>query len=141
MRVRLILGFVFVLLLVALQGCGGRAYAPVSGTVTMDGKPVAGANVNFNPIAEPGSKDAGESGGAKTNEKGEYSLQTYTQKGIKDGAQVGKHKVFITLQKSKGEGDRSITWETLPKKYNENSELTAEVHSGEDKKDFELKSH
>jgi hypothetical protein len=141
MRVRLLLGFVFVFLLLALQGCGGKSYAPVSGTVTLDGKPLANAIVTFNPIAEPGSKEAGESAGGKTNENGEYKLKTYTGKGEREGAQVGKHKVNISQQGSKGEGDRTITWEKLPKKYNENTELTYEVHSGENKKDFELKSH
>jgi hypothetical protein len=141
MRVRLLLSFVFVFLLITLQGCGGRSYAPVSGTVTLDGKPVAKAVVTFIPLPDPGSKEAGDSASGKTNEKGEYTLQTYTPRGMKDGAQVGKHKVSISQQETRGEGDRSITTEKLPKRYNENSDLTYEVHSGDNKKDFELKAH
>jgi hypothetical protein len=141
MRVRLLLSFVFVALFVALQGCGGRSYAPVSGTVTLDGKPVANADVTFIPIAEAGTKEAGDTAGGKTNEKGEYKLKTYTPQGWKEGALVGKHRVSISQLGSKGEGDRSVTWEKLPKQYNgEKTELTYEVHSGENKKDWELKS-
>src|SRR5262249_15423097 len=67
MRARLLRSFVFVFLLIALQGCGGRTYAPVSGTVTLDGKPLAKAVVTFIPLPEPGSKDAGDSASGKTN--------------------------------------------------------------------------
>jgi hypothetical protein len=140
MRARLLLSFVFVFLLIALQGCGGRTYAPVSGTVTLDGKPVVKAVVTFIPLPKPGSRDAGDSASGTTNEKGEYTLKTYTPQGWKDGAQVGKHKVSISQQETRGEGDRSVTTEKLPKRYNENSELTYDVTSGDNKKDFELKS-
>jgi hypothetical protein len=140
MRARLLLSFVFVFLLLALQGCGGRSYAPVSGTVTLDGKPVPNAVVTFVPLPEPGSHDAGDSASGKTNEKGEYTLKTYTPKGWRDGAQVGKHKVSISQQETRGEGDRSVTKEKLPNRYNKNTELTYDVTSGGNKKDFELKS-
>ena len=140
MRARLLLSFVFVFLLLALQGCGGRSYAPVSGTVTLDGKPVAKAVVTFIPLPDPGSKEAGDSASGKTNEKGEYTLQTYTPRGMKDGAQVGKHKVSISQQETRGEGDRSVTREKLPKKYNEQTTLTADVTAGGPPIDFPLTS-
>ena len=142
MRARFAAAVVVMLLLVALQGCGGGGvqFAPVSGKVTMDGKPLAGVNVYFIPVAKPGSDIAGDSGGGVTDENGQYTLKTSTRDGLKDGAQVGKHKVIISLQETRGEGDRSITREKLPKKYNAETELTAEVTAGNNQKDFELKS-
>ena len=39
--------------LVAVAGCGekGKTFVPVSGVVTLDGKPLAGGNVVFQPVA------------------------------------------------------------------------------------------
>jgi hypothetical protein len=135
MRKRVLLTAALVLAL----GCGGRKFAPVSGTVTLDGKPLANAVVTFIPVAEQGSIDAGESSTGKTNEKGEFTLRSTTGK---NGALVGKHKVSISIQQTKvGESEeRTRTVEVLPKRYNENTELTLDVPSGgTDKADFPLK--
>src|SRR5262249_53512413 len=95
MRGRGLVGFAVVLAL----GCGGpKKFAPVSGTVTMDGKPLAGATVTFIPVPDPGSIEAGDGSVGKTNEKGEYTLMS--SKG-RSGAQVGKHKVSISIQETK----------------------------------------
>jgi hypothetical protein len=130
------------LLLVALQGCsGGVRFAPVTGKVTLDGKPVAKAVVTFNPLPQPGSDIAGDSASGTTDENGQYTLKSYVQGDWKDGAQVGKHKVTISLQESRGEGDRAIIREKLPKNYNRETELKADVTPGSNHIDFELKSH
>jgi hypothetical protein len=135
MRTHVLLGVAVVLAL----GCGGsKKFAPVSGTVTLGGKPLSGATVTFIPIANPGSIEAGDSSVGKTNEKGGYTLTSSTGK---NGAQVGKHKVSISIQETRGEGDRSITIEKLPKSYNAETELTCDVPAGgTDKADFDLKS-
>ena len=142
MRARFAVAVVVMLLLVALQGCsgGGVKYAPVSGKVTMDGKPLAKVSVIFIPLAKPGSDIAGDTAGGVTDENGQYTLQTMTRDGMKDGAQVGKHKVSISLQETRGEGDRSVTREKLPKKYNEQTTLTADVTAGGPPIDFPLTS-
>ena len=134
MRKHVLLGASLVLAL----GCGGRKFAPVSGTVTRDGQPLARAVVTFMPIAEKGSIDAGESSTGKTNEKGEYTLRSSTGK---NGALVGKHKVSISIQQTKvGESEeRTRTVELLPTRYNENTELTWDVLAGgTDKANFDL---
>src|SRR5262245_66258887 len=107
---------------------------------TLDGKPVVKAVVTFNPVPKPGSTLAGDSASGTTDENGTYTLRTYAQGAWKDGAQVGQHKVSISRQETRGEGDRSITTEKLPKRYNVEPELKAEVTSGHNQKDFELKS-
>ena len=142
MRGRLSFIVVIMFLPVALSACGrgGMTYSPVSGKVTLDGKPLANANVVFIPIAKPGSDISGDTAGGVTDENGQYTLKTSTRDGLKDGAQVGKHRVSISKQFTRGEGDRSITNETLPRRYNEVTELTADVAAGTNQKDFELKS-
>jgi len=132
---------VILFVFIALQGCGGgERYASVTGKVTLDGKPLAKVGVTFVPIDKPGSDLAGLTASGATDENGQYSLRTYVQGSFRDGALVGKHKVIITQRETWGEGDRSFSREKLPKRYNDTSELTADVVAGSNQKDFELKS-
>jgi hypothetical protein len=141
MRARLVLGLPLVLAL----GCGGAKFAPVSGKVTLDGQPLAGATVSFQPIAPPNSTEAGPGSVGKTNDKGEYKLTA--DKG-QDGAVVGKHRVVITcLQQQAGDSDTRPPrggWpqaDKVPPRYNSNSNETFEVpRGGTDKADFNLSS-
>ena len=139
MRARLLLGFALVLGL----GCGSGKFAPVSGTVTMNGKPLAGALVIFSPIAKEGSIDAGPGSSGKTNDKGEYTLTSDTGR---TGALVGKHRVSVSLM-NPGTGasdDRRRPGQLVnqvPVRYNGKTELTYAVPAGgTDKADFALKS-
>jgi hypothetical protein len=140
MRARWLLGLALVLAL----GCGKR-YAPVSGTVTLNGKPLANASVSFQPIAEKGVTEPGPGSAGKTNDKGEYTLASSTGK---EGAIVGKHRVMVSLHSVQvGESDERPPrggWpqaEKIPDRYNANTELTFDVQSGvSNKADFVLKS-
>ena len=139
MRARLLLGFALVLGL----GCGSGKFAPVSGTVTMNGQPLAGALVIFSPIAKEGSIDAGPGSSGKTNDKGEYTLTSDTGR---TGALVGKHRVSVSLMNpGTGESDDrrrpGQLVNQVPVRYNGKTELTYEVPAGgTDKADFALKS-
>ena len=139
MRARLLLGFALVLGL----GCGSGKFAPVSGTVTMNGKPLAGALVIFSPIAKEGSIDAGPGSSGKTNDKGEYTLTSDTGR---TGALVGKHRVSVSLMNpGTGESDDrrrpGQLVNQVPVRYNGKTELTYEVPAGgTDKADFALNS-
>ena len=139
MRARLLLGFALVLGL----GCGSGKFAPVSGTVTMNGKPLAGALVIFSPIAKEGSIDAGPGSSGKTNDKGEYTLTSDTGR---TGALVGKHRVSVSLMNpGTGESDDrrrpGQLVNQVPVRYNGKTELTYEVPAGgTGKADFTLKS-
>jgi hypothetical protein len=80
--------------LVCLAGCGEEAnipegMAPVTGTVTLDGKPLAGATVSF--IPDGVTKGAGSYG--VTSADGKYELQG-TQGGT--GAAAGYYRVIIS---------------------------------------------
>jgi len=72
-----------------IAGCGskGPTMAPVSGTVTLDGKELDGASVNFVP-AEGGRPATGQ-----TDASGKFKL-TYINPS--DGAPVGKYKVGVS---------------------------------------------
>ena len=125
-----------------LAGCGssGPELTDVTGKITLDGQPVVACNVTFVPTGG-GSPSYG-----KTDSKGEYRLM-YTRD--KYGAMLGQHSVTLETQKlSKSEKEelRSAGEDvpsdsvTIPKKYREDGALTAEVKSGKNKIDFDLKS-
>jgi hypothetical protein len=117
------------------MGCGGSdAFVPVSGKVTLNGNPLSGATVMFQPMGKPGSIVAGEGSTGKTNDKGEFTLKSSTGK---NGALVGKHSVSITALNPKvGEHDTRPPrggWPTadkVPSRYNAKSELTFDVGPG-----------
>ena len=118
--------------IVGLTGCGGGG-APVSGVVTLDGKPVEGATVSFTPESGDGDGLGGSYG--KTDAQGRYTLRTVAQD--KPGAAVGKHRVTISLTQADPNNPEGIQKDLIPAKYNVKSELTFEVPSGgTDKADF-----
>jgi hypothetical protein len=77
----------------ACVGCsgGGPQYAPVSGVVTVDGKPYAQAVVSFQPVGTGDNPNPGRGSSAHTDESGRFVLKCDD----KDGAVVGKHLVRI----------------------------------------------
>ncbi len=107
----------------------------VTGTVTLDGAPVADANVMFMPVAEgrPANSNKG------TDAAGKFTLTTEK---LDDGAQEGKYNVIVTGVRRTGvetnpdgtSGDISKMQEVwfVPKKYSQpgNSGLTQTVTKG-----------
>ena len=74
-------------LLGAAVGCDGRrSPVPVSGTVTLDGKPVEGATVTFHLL---GDDPDGRLATGQTDKTGTFHLNG-------DGARPGEYKVVIT---------------------------------------------
>jgi hypothetical protein len=116
-----------------LNGCGseGPELGSVSGTVTLDDRPLAEAIVEFQPAA--GSPSEGV-----TDSSGSYQLR-YTAK--KKGARLGTHQVRITLStRTDAHGQKVDVPQLLPARYNRDSELTAEVKPGSNELDFPLRS-
>jgi hypothetical protein len=115
------------LLIVLLVGCKSGDQpdlGEVTGKVTLDGAPLAGVIVMFQP-------ESGRAGSAETDSQGNYKL--VYRYGV-DGAKVGKNTV-------------SFAWPTgaedkpgLPAKYSGQTDLKREVKSGDNHFDFELKS-
>jgi len=113
---------------VFLAGCGRPEVelASVTGTVTLDGKPLGNAFVQFVPSL------GGRAAGGATDETGHYELDYSAQD---KGALVGTAKVLIST------GDpESGRKEMVPPKYNRKTELTAEVGPGANVLNFDLQS-
>ncbi len=127
-------------LLLLLAGCGGpHNLARVSGRVTLNGKPLSGAAVVFQPVAAD-NLNPGPGSGGFTDADGRYTL---TLTGTKTrGAVVGKHKVRITLvPDSDPADDRPKPTRQLPGRYNRATKLEFDVRpGGTDSADFPLKS-
>ena len=79
---------------ILLVGCGGGdegpKLVPVSGVVTVDGAPLATANVSFRPDTSKGNTVPYEPGGAADG-TGRFELTTTARK----GAPVGWYKVVV----------------------------------------------
>jgi hypothetical protein len=132
--------FVLFGVVVAL-GCGDSKNAPVSGTVKLDGKPLANASVTFQPLGE-GNLNPGPGSYGVTNDKGEYTLAISPRA---QGAIVGKHRVEISCliddgQDKPGEDRRTKQKDRVPPQYNIKSTLTFEVKPGTNTAAFDLKS-
>jgi len=131
--------------LMAVPGCGEtQKFATVTGVVTLNGKPLKGATVTFQPIAAQGSIEAADSSIGKTNDQGEYSLTTSRNV---PGAAVGKHRVRISLlSQQRGDSDERPPrggWpvkELVPARYNGETTLEIDVVPGQNKADWPLKS-
>lgn len=124
-------------LAVGLVGCGqdsGPALANVTGTVTLDGKPLPDAAVTFYPA------DGGRPSQGFTDESGKYTLR-FT--GTKEGAVVGQNTVQVEVGLPMGESEAppASKLPQLPAKYNKKTELTAEVKRGSNTIDFDLTSN
>jgi len=117
-----------------LVGCsqeGGFKLAKVSGSVTLDGQPVAGAGLEF--VADAGGVAYG-----RTDASGRYYMSFGNSR---TGAIVGKNQVRITAGDRVTVGGKKYeSTEVFPKKYNKESELFIEVASGSNTFDFKCDS-
>jgi len=133
------------LLLLAAGGCGGEEFplARVSGTVTLDGAPVADAFIGFEPQRQGDSLEAGPGSYGKTDQQGRFRLKSLHGD---DGAVIGPHVVRIsTLDVAPPglEGDLEIVAEErIPARYVDGSTLRFTVPAdGTDQANFELTSN
>jgi hypothetical protein len=117
-------------------GCGPSRpnTASVSGRVTFQGKPVTEGTIVFQP-------ENGRPGMSQIGPDGSYSLRTFDPG---DGALLGRHRVTIEARRIAEQnpvtGVLRIEW-LVPEKYArlESSPLTANVVSGTNKLDFDLR--
>lgn len=133
------------LLTVALLGCGGKTGGPttypVTGVVTQNGQPVAGAVVQFMPTAA----DSTASAQAQTADDGTFTVEVTFDMGktTQPGLPAGDYKVTITKMEAPA-GAPSLTRppkNSLPPKYAmvESTPLSAAVKAeGENRFEFPL---
>ena len=119
------------LVCVVAAGCGRQSDLPptaeVSGTVKVDGRPLARGAVKFVPDATKGTK--GPPGVGYIDEEGHYEITTA---GIQ-GAVVGHHKIGVEAEEEYDETKISVGRSLIPRRYNnpDTSRLAAEVKEGE----------
>lgn len=125
-----------------LVGCSDSEFdiVPVSGRITLDGEPLAGGVVNFQPRATANSDTAGPGSSARIADDGSFSLTT-----VRDGpgAVVGVHRVKIYSYSPESpiasDSDAGPSKERVPDWYNYRSKLEFEVSpEGNEAADFEL---
>jgi len=118
--------------LAVFVGCEAKP-STVSGKVTIDGKPVPRGGITFLPFDGDGPTAAG------TIRNGEYSAEVFP----------GKKRVEILGYEVVGQvpayGDpkgpmKDVTKAVVPPKYNQHSDLTAEIQVGNNDINFELDS-
>ena len=151
--------YVFVALIGMCVGCESQPYkvAPVSGTLTLDGKPAPEVAVMFQPIAEGKNINPGPGSYGITDEQGRYTLKLVGEES--PGAVVGKHQVrmdpypkALQQQNDAAKGGAPVVDEPtgpiqirtkVPAKYNQiNSPLEFTVPAeGTDKADFNMESN
>jgi hypothetical protein len=123
---------VFALAVCALAGCGSGKLSEVSGTITYEGKAIEQGSISFILIPVDGN---GPSGGSSIVD-GKYSA-----KNVPVGmAKVQIRGARVTGQKQMLPDSPPVTTseEMLPPKYHSASELTYDVKSGTQVKDFDL---
>ncbi len=124
-------------------GCGQAPYqlAPVSGRVTLNGKPLAKAWVHFAPKATKENIAPGPTSHGQTDTDGRFTLGVDPQK---PGSVIGTNRVFIsTLEEGTAEtkdaGRKKFFKDQVPARYNQETELIFEVPAdGTARADFEL---
>jgi hypothetical protein len=83
----------FAVVLVSCAGCGQRLpVAPVSGTITLDGQPLADAHITTQPIATD-SRNPGPGSFGRTDAEGHFELELVNPP--MKGAIIGEHRVMI----------------------------------------------
>jgi hypothetical protein len=125
--------------LVLAAGCGGGKFAPVSGIIRLNGQPLAGASVSFEPVITDKTTYGPGSHGI-TDANGQYKLRVSTPN--VDGALIGKHTVRISRGETpKGDpGGAHLTKELLPARYNSQTDLSFDVlPEGSTSANFDLK--
>jgi hypothetical protein len=147
MRARVLIAAALVPLLVLASGCSGSGdpkYVAVSGKVHLNGKPLAGATVQFNPVSSDKNKSPGKTSAGSTDSEGKFTLFYDVNK---NGAVVGEHKVMIYMMPDEapapfdpelGSPDGYVPPKSksskpaiiIPPEYNEKTTLTFTVPPG-----------
>jgi len=113
-----------------LAGCGGSPpLAPVEGVVRVNGQPLHGAEIEFQP-------EEGLPSMATTDAQGRYKLR-YSRDRF--GAVSGKHTVRIRAGIVEDAQGNALPTIKIPAEYNERSTVQREVVPGSNMFDFDLK--
>jgi len=135
-------------LAMSAAGCdvSGPKYVPVSGVVTVDGKPYDKAVVAFLPKSSAANPNPGHSSAGETDANGRFFLKTHD---LKNGAVIGKHLAklqtrtdapqFDSTTGSQDSAQSKTKVDPIPAEWNALSEREFDVPStGTDKANFDI---
>jgi hypothetical protein len=119
------------LILFLISGCGGDGRLPVTGTVSYQGQPIKAGQITFIPDGQ-----MAPAGGAPIVD-GAYSIPSET------GLPEGNYKVAVSAKdgpqaQDEMPGEHIEPKETIPAKYNADTELRAKVERGSTTHNFNL---
>lgn len=121
----------------ALAGCGGPKLVPVEGTITLDGKPLAGATIGLELIG--GDKDFRFFSG-ETDATGKFVVVPFEKGGA--GAIPGDYSVMIRSVKAPPGADEMtpLPPEKVPPAYRDGSVKLTVPAEGTTTANFEIKT-
>lgn len=135
--------FALILCGLTLSGCFGGSSehierAPVTGTVTFDGKPLPAGSIQFIPDVDASGKPLRGQAVQALITEGTYELPA------ESGPTVGLNKVMINATRKTGKFQKidgqkiEIEQQYLPAKFNSSTTLKYEIKAGENTADFTL---
>lgn len=119
-------------------GCSSRGFevSPVSGAVTLDGKPLANASVAFQPRGGGELAEVGPTSAGTTDIEGRFSLKTISDDQV--GAVVGEHIVWISTSSGGAADSAAAGKEQVPLKYQDGSLRFTVPPGGTESANFDL---
>jgi hypothetical protein len=121
------------IILLVLAGCGDSSMAEVKGTVTVDDDPLESGVINFVPV------DGKTTTAGGLIKAGQYTVQVPLGE-MKVSINAPKFVQKVKLYDTPGSRERDLFAESLPARYNDETELRLDVKAGGAEKDWELKS-
>ncbi len=126
------------LLLLLVGGCGSPDVVPVSGRVTLNGRPLAGACVTLQPTGlGPGERPEASGSSGRTDADGRYTLRLIEPQ--REGALIGEHVVTITTASAAKQDGGPVTGERVPKAWRNGSQRFEVPPGGTSEANFDLK--
>lgn len=129
----------FLLLLAALAGCsGGGESFPVTGTVTLDGKPAEGVQVKFFPAGDGDKDDRERYGTGVSGKDGKFELRSFSEKGFPSGEYKVTFSRPVANGKVAADPTKKVpqTRESLPAKYVDLDKTTVTAGVSKSKHEF-----
>ena len=115
-----------------MVGCGDKNVGNVSGKVTVDGQPVQGVRVNFDPMFDGGTSSAG-----RTDGSGNYTAMLTADS---EGVMVGKHTVSFGGTMVDDAGNPTVVAEIPEDLQSGNSTIEFEVKPGSNTFDYDIQT-
>ena len=120
--------------MVLIAGCAKPNFGVVTGMVTVDGSPAKGGSIAFFPVDRKSSTAGAEIVDGKFTAQVPLGVSNVE---IRVPKVIGEKKLYNTPDSPM----KRVLAESLPPKYNDETEITLDVQLGENRRDFQLTTH